>query len=298
MSLPVPVVSQKHHGSDGQHQCCLLSEQKRGDKVPVIAGPDSKNTPVVPKSQNHPPRQTHSREVQCDIRPVVSPPSNSIHRVVDPPQCSGSNQQNLGITNDRLVCDKVQCKVTHILFSNPGPTSSGSRCNEPQLGQHNSLRLPTSGHVTTGVKQSKNRKVHSISSSSGVDIEVLVPKPPKPTGRLAKKNQPPKETAKTTNDRNIPPNTGKTRPTRLEVIQQRLRAKGFSKKAALSISQRCRGSTNRLYETKWQIYCNWCDSRQIDSLQITEQQLSDFFLLFGRGEKARFFSSTRLQGSN
>ena len=277
ISLQRSADQQKHFDSQRQHHSGMLPKQTRGNQVSISPSTNCENPPVVPRPQNLHQSPSHPRQIQCHQRPAVTSPPGGIHRVIHSSKCDRPNLKNLGQTNGRPLCNKIQPQVTHILFSNPGPKSPGNRCNVTELDRTSSICIPTSGSITTGTKQNQPRTVHSVPGSPGLEFQVVVPQPPKPPSGPSQSSSSNKKTSKTTSKRNIPRQSQTTQPTRLEVIQQRLRAKGFSEKSARSIAQRCRGSTNRLYEAKWKTYSNWCNQRKIDCFKITTQQLSDFF---------------------
>ena len=106
---------------------------------------------------------------------------------------------------------------------------------------------------------------------------LLVPHSSQSTDRQSQKNNNKKQTPKTTSQRRVPFKPRISQLTRLETIKRRLKAKGLSERTATSISERCRQSTNQLYEAKWRIYTRWCAKHKIDPFKITEEQMTEFF---------------------
>ena len=292
-SLPESANQQEYLDSNRQHLSSLLSKQTGRNKVPISPKLDSQDPIMVPRTQHQNQSQTYTRPLQCNQRPTVSPTPSGLHRMVNSPQCDRQNLQNMGKTNGGSLRNKIQPQVTHILFTNPGSTSPSSGRHVPKLDRPTSLCVSTTGSTTASPKQNKPRTVHSVPDCPGLEFQVVVPKPSKPSSRPPQSSTPNKKTPKTTSQRNIPRKPQTTQPTRLEVIQQRLRAKGFSAKSAKSIAQRCRGSTNRLYEAKWKIYTSWCNQRKIDCFKITPQQLSDFFTYL---DEEKHLSVSAMQG--
>ena len=291
--LPTSALRQKHISGQRQYVNSLLLEQTRRDQVTKTSGPNSENLAMVSGPQYPPQSQAHPGEVQCHQRSVVSPRPDHNNRMVNSPQCDRSNQQNMGEPINRPLCNQIQSQTASVFLPSSGQPGSSSGCHVSRLEQSNSICLSSSGSTTTSAKQNKRPAVHSISDSSGVELEILVSEPPKPPRRQTQKNHSTPKTSQTAPKRNISQKPRPVRPSRLEVIRQRLQAKGFSPRSAKSISERCRGSTNRLYEIKWQKYTRWCDQRKIDHFNITEQQMSDFFTYLAEDQK---LSVSALQG--
>jgi hypothetical protein len=59
-------------------------------------------------------------------------------------------------------------------------------------------------------------------------------------------------------------------------LRKGIRLKGFSVRGTNHISKAVRQSTEIVYDTKWSIFVNWCDGREIDPIKVSVQQLADF----------------------
>lgn len=66
--------------------------------------------------------------------------------------------------------------------------------------------------------------------------------------------------------------------TRMVTVRESLRQDGFSDRAAKRISSSVRKSTGAIYDSKWNIFCSWCRSKEIDPLAVTVQQLAEFLV--------------------
>jgi hypothetical protein len=62
----------------------------------------------------------------------------------------------------------------------------------------------------------------------------------------------------------------------LDVIAQRLKAKGYSEAVAKRVARAGRDTTNAVYDGKWKIYCHWCSERALDPFCPNGPQITAF----------------------
>ena len=74
---------------------------------------------------------------------------------------------------------------------------------------------------------------------------------------------------------------------RLAVIKRSITAKGFSSDTAECISVPVRKSTSTVYDSKWRIFCSWCEQRKDNPLKATVQQIAEFLLEKKKGGYVR-----------
>ena len=69
-----------------------------------------------------------------------------------------------------------------------------------------------------------------------------------------------------------------SQPSRLDVIKEFHKERGFSEAVAqrLAISQR--QSSAGVYKSKWKVFGEWCHSKQINPVKATVQQLAEFLI--------------------
>jgi hypothetical protein len=82
---------------------------------------------------------------------------------------------------------------------------------------------------------------------------------------------------------------GRTRLTRLEHLRNAHIRRGFSKKAAIRATGSCRESSNKVYQSRWIIYDDWCSEMKVDLLKPSRRDVGDFliFLADGRNSSLR-----------
>ena len=87
----------------------------------------------------------------------------------------------------------------------------------------------------------------------------------------------------------VPGQPGSSRPfqlaaTRVSLIRQSLRNRGFSERVADHASRPQRLSTHAIYESKWRRFVRWCGQRETDPCSASAVVVDDFILhLFDEG---------------
>ena len=67
-------------------------------------------------------------------------------------------------------------------------------------------------------------------------------------------------------------------PSRIQVIEQSLREKGFSRPTAAAIARPQRASTLATFERVWQKFADWCNGRQIDPIRPAVTQVANYLM--------------------
>jgi hypothetical protein len=74
------------------------------------------------------------------------------------------------------------------------------------------------------------------------------------------------------------PNIPQIPPSRVEVIGDSLRDRGFSAAVASCIAKPQKSSTIAVYESKWKKFVGWCGTKQVDSLHPSVPIVAEFLL--------------------
>ena len=70
--------------------------------------------------------------------------------------------------------------------------------------------------------------------------------------------------------------TRESKTSRVLVVQGSLRDRGFSEEVSAHIAGPSRPSSLEVYQSKWAIFCAWCDGRKVDPLQATAPLIAEF----------------------
>ena len=246
---------------------------------------------------------TLTESSQPDLSPVCS---NEEHSVRHQSKTHTGSQERLGrfsVSSAETVPDRVDAtprsfqdvvqptrhpkrgplrnspepSTSSVCFPSPGPCSLAVGRTSNILGGTQRLCVSPYGSFASGT--SKDQQHQEASASFGRALlasEGLVCKPTQhrratnsTSSRLAKLT---KKSIKQTTARE----TISLLSSRVECLQRSLRAKGYSKRAAMAVSQAHRQSTKSLYDDKWKSFQTFCSSKRWDPMLVTTPQVADF----------------------
>ena len=259
-----------------QHLHSLLSKSPRRNQIHIPAKPHSENSVVVQRQGNNTQSSPHSRIIKCHERSVVEERPNSDNRMVDSPLSDRHDSTNLGTPTSGLVCHTPKSQAPTVLLPSPGLGCSGGRQHDPNMDTVPRICISSTGSDSQSVEQSETGQMPDIPDRTSLEFQELVPQPISTTSRYTQTHQTNQTSTQTTNEQYVSQEPSNIKFTRLETIRNHLTGQGFSKDPATCISERCKSPTNKLYEARWKVYTNWCHKRQVNPINISTQQLTDF----------------------
>lgn len=189
-----------------------------------------------------------------------------------------SNIENLSksSSNNRSVCDQVEPSITPILQSCVRPSGSGSRCPLSVVGKPGSVCVSPISADSISSQKDTSRTVCSDSNSPVLAEENLVLNDIRTTDRTSPgdSTSPKPSTSRTTDSCQ----TRDIQISCMDAFEQVRSKKGFSSKASKYAHKCVRTSSSEVYSAKWKIFSDWCNSTEIDPLQVSSAQLADFFV--------------------
>ena len=218
--------------------------------------------------------------VQCHIIAglAVSTRPSGQHRVDDPPRHPENVLGDPLLSSDRLVCHKVQPSTTCLRLPIPGSTSPRSGCSDNVMEGDVCLRISSHSSPAKSYQQDKPRKLPSSAGSSSLAQANLVHTVIRPTSGLPDNATPGPSSVNSASLRSSSSQRESAEPTYVATICEHLQKKGFSRKVAERMSRPQKQSSIAVYQSKWQVFCNWCNRRSLDPCKASIQQLADFFL--------------------
>ena len=182
----------------------------------------------------------------------------------------------LGHSTHRSVCVSGESQISCLCVSQAGTGSRILRCPSHQLAGDVGICISPNTTVGAGSDQGVTGGVRSVSYRPSVASTVLVPStsvsisgPTVSSARALSRGE------QSASQRPVP-----SSPSRLEAIERRFQAEGFSEAAAARMARHRRMSTSIAYDGKWKTFCSWCNERKIDSTRPTAPQLADFFSIY------------------
>ena len=266
----------------GQFDCNGLLETPRWRAVDFanqIGDVDFASVSPLSDSAGH---QTYSGGTECLGRLIVEKGTGSARRMVAEPSRVPSCYSTVGNSHGRSVRDQAECPPSVFRFAISRPRSDGSRCPVSELAAHVGLCVPTTCSSSVGAAEDPSRHVPDNFNRPALARGSLV------CVTTGTSNGP----ATTTADEpepTVPGRPGSSRPfqlaaTRVSLIRQSLRNRGFSERVADRASRPQRLSTLAIYESKWRRFVRWCGQRETDPCSASAVVVGDFILhLFDEG---------------
>lgn len=146
-------------------------------------------------------------------------------------------------------------------------------CISPHRSDQNVLKQDTSG-------QSR-----SYSHSSMLAKSRMVHRPFRPVHCMSTSPSSNSEDAETNVFTPVPSLPLSTQPSRLEVIARSNQERGFSEEVSKRLSVSQRKSTSEIYESKWRVFREWCQCKQINPCSPTVPNIADFLLYLFEAKK-------------
>ena len=261
---------------DRQHISGVLHTVPRGNTLPISVSRDEGPSGLVQDPQRLNISQTHSGSPQCVGGRFVSQTSASSIGVDTPSGSSESDFPSAGRTNGRSVRNKEQSPPPPVRKPSLRPSGLVSRRAFVRLGPAGSLRLSPADPDPSDLSQDQSEQLPDPPGSPVVAQEIVVQRPPRspqsPPQESAQQARPPvTERQPTRGPRHVP-------STRLTVIRLFSGRNAFLREAAALIASARRQSTRSVYDSRWNIFADWCVRRQIDPLNPSTRRIADFLI--------------------
>ena len=278
-------------GDVGQlHSGSLPQEFRRYPfRVPVnFSGGSSQ---VVREPFNLPSSQVYTRAAQCDSRRSQSEVCGVR---VDPP--SGGLREDLpgvGLSSSGSFCHRSDSTSATVCVTSTGSGSMETGCVLLPVDGPGSVRLsPLRSDPSCSGESSGDTVCEGDTGGTSVATGRLVSTVARSVSGQSKRTTTVDFPAPPASSSPLPQSSGGASTSRVETLQRLFRARGFSRKAALFMSQPVRQSSSSVYQAKWKVYCGWCESRGLDPCSAPVVKLADFFL-FLRNTKRLSISAIR-----
>ena len=265
-------------GCFGQHHCCCLHQQAGWNPFHVPYAVDRRSASLVRCTSNHCNREAHTRQTECFGRCSVETQANNTNRMVDPSKDSSLTMGDLGKTTCRHVCHTPQSQTTNICLSCTRPHGIQCKCHEHGLGQHVCVCLSSDSNSQSSTAENQTTQLQSHSDSTILAQTSLVSSHTEQPDRSSKEDSSLGSSAKTAQNKHLSRQSSTNESSRLAIVKQAHRNRGFSDKVANRMAEAQKISTLKVYEGKWRVYCNWCEERNFDPLQTSSIELSEFLL--------------------
>lgn len=284
-AFPGPIERNICTGSFRQCCSCCLHQKAGRDSIsnPVVLHPT--NVQLAGESSNHHKVQTYSRETQCSGGFSVKDRTDHSNRVVNSSSNSSGSVECMGEAANRSLRDPPQLQTSNICVTSSRQHGTRGGCPVHGLEQSVCICIPSNSNSGNGSTENTTSSVSNNSDSTNVAQPKVVPSTSRASGGLPQEDPRVEKTAQTTPVINLPRQSGGVQSSRLEIIQQSHRARGFSEEVTAKMARPHKKSTQDLYEGKWNIYCSWCKERDLNPIHSTNVEVADFLLHLHQDKK-------------
>jgi integrase len=265
------------HDSNGQFHDNGIHKETRRNKIEGIARNDNEVLRLAGRESDHGEVQAHTGQTECVSRPAVKSGTGHTNRMVNSPHNPGISVGEMGETHGGFICDKRQSQASMLCVTDPGSKSNGGGCIINQLGQHDSVCISTHGDHSESVTEDAATQVQNDPPGSSVASTKMVSSPAQSTNGRSVKPAPVVKAAETAKVRIISSTSRGVPATRLEIIEQGKRSRGFSESVATRMARAQKASSQKVYDGKWRVFVDWCEGRGEDPLTATLPLVADFF---------------------
>lgn len=278
-----------------QHNSCTIHQQTRGDKVNEVMSTDLEIVELCGKQPNDIESSSHSRGSEHSCGQVEQNTSQTNRMVVE--HSSGSNNfQSLGFTDDRLICNQPESQSSSVLFLETRPQSICTGCPVNIVGESQGLCVSTPVSNPKSVITHAELPMRGNTDSTFLAKTTMVPPSTSSSDSISSKINIRKKSVNTKSGKSKS-GTSKSRnlqPDCMEIINNQLKTKGFSKKARKLLSASWRSGTQKDYKAKFRKFNSWCDQWKIDPYQASLEDCANFLTsLFEKGLQYRTIAGYR-----
>ena len=288
-SFQVEVEAVPRGGHDRQHHGSRPNQKPGGDSIQAAHAADHRTANVGAGSTDNLDRKTHPGTPKCNCRQPQQRQAATARRVVAQSERLQQTVETLGETPNRPVRPELQQQVAAVRQPRGGRPSHRTRRPIAAVGRAGGICIPANDPHPGGSAQTSSVKQHK----DDPDCAVMA----KPNLVSATSGNADSDTAKArklthsaTTEGQVSRKSRNTQPSRLEVVVGGYRKAGFSAAAAARMARATRQSTNRVYQSKWKYFADWCNGRKTSPLKASIPVIADF-LLHLRDEK-KFTVST------
>ena len=226
-------------------------------------------------------------------RPIKSRVSTT-YRMANAQSSSTNTVSDLGDTPDRPICIQGEQTDSSLLFLDSTPRCIGNRCSVNLLGRNVCICVPSNMSYTQSTATYGAVSLSDYSHCTKMASQALVPRPSKIPDSMSKETTSVARPVTTAQNNDQSSKSRSIQSACLATIDRSFQEKGFSNQSRKLISASWRSGTQRDYTGKFNKFCSWCSTRQIDPYSASLVQVADFLTdLFNNGLQYRTIAGYR-----
>ena len=231
---------------------------------------------MVPIAQDCSPSSTRRGETQHPGGCLVQTSLCSSHGMDDRPPGSGESVVPLPQADGGPVCDQVQQSASSVRVPSPRPASVGSGRALPVVGRADRLRLPTTSDSSEGGAEGSRGGRLPSAGRPQVARPALVPRSSSRSATSSSSSESLRSRTGSTAHRSVSRERSGSQPSRLAHLRQSLSSLGASQDTIDFVESAHRSGTQKVYDSKWAKWRDWCQLMQVDPIKPQNVDLVNF----------------------
>ena len=292
-TFPISGERQKCPDKVRQYLCSTTDFETRGNKISSTVLQNMGFMEFCHSKQHSFEGCSHIGGSERTCRPVEQEKGHG-NRMVSPQVSCPSNISDLGVSINRPVCLGRESSDSDFLLMDSTSRSFSTGCPVNFMGKHVRVCIPSNLSDPKGSTTHNPISVSDYSDCATVASQTLVYTASTASGCLPQEASSQGRFTASTQSINTSPKSRGFQSSCLAVIDRNFQKKGFSSQSRKLLSASWRAGTQKDYAGKFNKFCSWCSSKQIDPYSATLTQIADFLSeLFDNGLQYRTIAGYR-----
>lgn len=255
----------------------LSSEPGRNPLLPSVSSLQ-RDSSVLQQNRYFSDSEACTRQTESCSRSSISLSESCEYRMGITSSSFSADHSVVGSSPHRSVCNQFKSQTGNLCISHSGRQGDSSRCYVDSLERDVQLHVSSLSSPSQNSVQDSQGRLQDHSYCSSLAETELVSRSAAVVLCKSSLSSSSEGSIITVQRQEATLRCSASTSSRLDAIRSGIRKRGFSGRATKRISGSVRQSTGAIYDSKWSIFCSWCNSKQIDPLSASVQQLADFFI--------------------
>ena len=190
----------------------------------------------------------------------------------------GLHLPNAQLPQCGFVCDTIQSQTPMVCTSSSRQSCLSDGCIVSGLELSSCICIPTDNSDTICTSQDSTISVQNSSYCSSLAPMSVVFRGVTTISISSNSSSALSKTANTSKRKVSTSKSPITRSSSLRVIKQLIRDKKFSQSVADFVSKSRRRSSQKVYDSKWVVYSNWCHRKKVNPVWAPLTVIADFLI--------------------
>ena len=274
--------------SNRQYNSCGIHQKAGWNKVCGNDGGHRAVVSVVGGQSDSVALQTCSRKVEHYSGQFIQGQGDCEHRVVNASRGVKDVVGSVGKTNDGYVCDQGEQQDAFVCIPSSGFTGNRDRRFVHGLDRKVHVHVSSNTNIRQGHGEDGQGTMFSGFDCASMAKAEVVSRTSGNVGGLSYKATGMGDVVEAAKVRDLSQSTRVVPVSRVEIVKQCHRSRGFSPEIAERMAKCQKESSISVYEGKWRVFSGWCDNRNTDPCQANVNDIAQFFLYLHTDRKLAY----------